>query len=151
MENITAYDLAIIAGGFTIVGALIGALVAFWLSINLNDRQNRSIAISNFRAAFAPLISQMALAQETTTIDKRAILNDTFKSISVAIEVFRPYVRSCEQEAYQKAWSDYYSTGFNGQVHFMQYTIEGEINGEKKEPYKLFIQRVNHILSFAKP
>lgn len=134
-----------------LLGAFIGVLFTYWFSLLINKNQERIIAVSNFRAAFAPLISQMALAQENPSIDKRAILNDTFKNISVAIELFRPYVRSCEQEAYQKAWTDYYSTGIDNKIHLFQYANKIEIDNVKKDSYKLFTERVNHLLSFAKP
>ena len=147
--NLTAYELSIISGGFTIVGALIGAIATYRFSIHLFIHQQRKIAAANFRASFAFLISQMRLAQSDPSIDKRDILNSTFKDISVAVELFRPYVHSCKQEAYQKAWENYYSDGISGKIHFQQYTHHLQINGVERDEYNIFTERVHHVLSFS--
>lgn len=147
MENITAYDLAIIAGGFTVVGALIGALVAYWLSIKLSDSQNRAIASANFRAVFMPVVAQMKIEQKygrTNEIDR--ILTDAFIPMSVAIETFRPFVKSKDREAYQQAWENY--CPFVGLAQFGQYTMRE--NGENSNaPFNRFFNNIQAILNHA--
>jgi len=54
MENITPYDIALIGGGFTIVGALIAAVVAYWLTTKLEIFKEKRAACTSLHAAFAP-------------------------------------------------------------------------------------------------
>lgn len=44
MANVTDYDIVIIGGGFTVVGALIGAVVAYWLTTKLEVFKERRAA-----------------------------------------------------------------------------------------------------------
>lgn len=111
MENLTAYDIAIIGGGFTVVGALIGAIVAYWLTAKLEVFKEHRAARTKFRAAFAPAIAQIYLARHHGTHDTPIvgnILKDALVSHATAVEEFRPFV--CNGVAYQKAWEQYRKT-----------------------------------------
>ena len=143
--NLTAYDFALIGGGFTIVGALIGAITAYWFSLHLSSHQQRSIAAANFRAAFSSVISQMAIAQTDKKIDAERLLMSTFSDLSVAIETYRPFVRCEDRKAYQEAWDSYYKVG--GSVRFFDYYITS--SNDKYPPYELFTKRIENILKFA--
>ena len=111
MENVTAYDIAIIGGGFTVVGALIGAIVAYWLTAKLEVFKEHRTARAKFRAAFAPAVAQIYLARHHGTHDTPVvgnILKDALVSHATAIEEFRPLV--CNGVAYQEAWEQYRKT-----------------------------------------
>lgn len=145
MENITAYDLAIIAGGFTVVGALIGALVAYWLSIKLSDRQRKATAIANFRSVFIPVVAQIKIEQKygrTTEVNR--ILTDTFVPMSVAIETFTPFVPSKDREAYQQAWDNY--SPLAGIAQFSEYTMRENLE-DANAPFNRFFNNVQAILN----
>ena len=148
--NISAYELALINGGFVIIGAFIGALFTYLFAISLSNKKGRSVAAADLRAAFSPVLSQMALAQENPDIRKKDILEGTLQAISLAIEKYRPYVPDHQKEKYQKAWEEYYSTGFNKSIHLAKYSVAIETNEGKRDPYKLFIKNVDNILLFAK-
>lgn len=119
MENITPYDIAIIGGGFTVVGALIGAFITYRFSLKLAekqfinscalaDRQELRIASAKFFAAFAPAVAQIYLARHHGTHDIPIvgnILKDALVSHASAIEEFRPFVS--DGAAYQEAWEHY--------------------------------------------
>lgn len=108
MENVTAYDIAIIGGGFTVVGALIGAVVAYWLTSKLEVFKERRAACANFRSAFAPAIAQIYLARHHGTHDTPVvgnILKASLVSHASAVEEFRPFVS--DSIAYQEAWEQY--------------------------------------------
>jgi hypothetical protein len=111
MENVTAYDIAIMGGGFTVVGALIGAVVAYWLTAKLEVFKERRAACVNFRAAFAPAIAQIYLARHHGTHDTPVvgnILKDSLVFHASAVEGFRPFVS--DSAAYQEAWENYRKT-----------------------------------------
>lgn len=108
MENVTAYDIAIIGGGFTVVGALIGAVVAYWLTAKLEAFKERSVACANLRSAFAPAIAQIYLARHHGTHDTPVvgnILKDSLVSHASAVEEFRPF--ASDGISYQEAWEEY--------------------------------------------
>ena len=111
MGNVTAYDIAIIGGAFTVVGALIGAIIAYWLTAKLEVLKERRTACAKFRAAFAPAIAQIYLARHHGTHDTPLvgnILKDALVSHATAFEEFRPFV--CNRVAYQEAWEQYRKT-----------------------------------------
>ena len=54
--NLTAYELSLIAGGFGIVGAILGAFIGYYFSTRLINRQEFNKAASDFRNAFIPEI-----------------------------------------------------------------------------------------------
>jgi hypothetical protein len=57
--NLSSYDLALIAGAFTVLGALIGSLVTYWLSLQLAKAHARMEAGHRLREAFAPEIAMI--------------------------------------------------------------------------------------------
>ena len=110
MENVTAYGLAIIAGGFTVVGALIGGLIAYWLAIELEARTLLQSAQCTFRAAFAPTIAFIYIARHHGTHDRPDIdahIKGALLSHGAAVELFRRFVGAKHQAAYQQAWENY--------------------------------------------
>jgi hypothetical protein len=146
--NLSPYDLAIIAGLFTIVGALIGVISSYWLSIHLFEKQQLLIATANFRAAFSNTIGKMAIAQNDSSIDKRDLLSSTFHELASAVETYRPFISSKDSTAYQDAWQKYYMP--DGKVSFTNYYLSIEDQGIKRDCYALFTERINAILYFAK-
>ena len=120
--QLTAYEIALIAGGFGIVGALLGALLSYRFAIKLANinaanaaKQAETNAIrdarAKFRAAFAPAIAQIYLARHHGTHDTPIvgnILKETLVAHAAAIEEFRPFVS--DSAAYQEAWEKYRKT-----------------------------------------
>lgn len=130
-------------------GAAFGAWIAYLFAVRLSTNKNKLIAASNFRAAFAPLISKMRLAQTNDEIVKRDILDSTFESLAVAIEIFRPYVPGKDQDEYQNAWEKYCMPDGKGKIRLSDYYRQTEIDGYKRDCHKLFTIRIEKILSFA--
>lgn len=108
--EINAYTLSVIAGGFTIVGALIGALSAYWLSIRLERDKERRAACAKLRAAFAPALAMIYLARhhgpDDPPDDVMFIQNELPKQ-AAAVEEFRAFVSNNDQVTYQTAWENY--------------------------------------------
>lgn len=120
--QLTAYEIALIAGGFGIVGALLSAILSFRFAIKLTNinaanaaKQAEVNAVrdarAKFLAAFAPAIAQIYLARSHGTHDTPIIgniLKDSLISHASTIEEFRPFVM--DSAAYQKAWEEYRKT-----------------------------------------
>ena len=111
MESVTSYDIAIIGGGFTVVGALIGAVIAYWLTAKLEVFKERRVACTNLRAAFAPAVAQIYLARHHGTHDTPVVGNILKESLvfhASSVEEFRPF--ASDGVAYQEAWEQYQKT-----------------------------------------
>jgi hypothetical protein len=146
MENVTAYDIAIIGGGFTIAGALIGAVVAYWLTTKLEVFKERRAACANFRAAFSTAIAQIYLARHHGTHDTPMvgnILKDALVSHASAVEEFRPFVN--DSAAYQEAWEQYRKTvrQDNNDIDTAEWGIDAPLWSTVEE-------KIYAILEFAK-
>ena len=147
MENITPYDIALIGGGFTIVGALIAAVVAYWLTTKLEIFKERRAACTSLRAAFAPAIAQIYLARHHGTHDTPVvgnILKDALVSHASAVEKFRPF--ASDDAAYQEAWEQYRKT-VSQDNHIID-TAEWETDAAL---WSTVETRIRAILSFAAP
>lgn len=108
MVDLTAYQLAWIAGGFTVLGSLIAGLVAYWLSMRMERDKVRRVAAGAFRAAFAHSLGQIYLARHHGTHDTPdvgAILKEELGAHAAAVELFRPFVRKVD--AFQNDWEQY--------------------------------------------
>ena len=108
--NLTAYQIALIGGAFTILGALIGTLAGYWLARLLAERNSFIAARAKLRAAFAPALGQIYLAQKHGDHDRPSIedfVKNNLLAHASAIEEFRPFVASSKSAAYQGAWEDY--------------------------------------------
>jgi hypothetical protein len=98
--QLTAYEIALIAGGFGIVGALLGVLLSYRFAIKLTNinaanaaKQAETNAIRDarvkFRAAFAPVLAEIYLARNHGTHDtpvigdilKKSLLTQEWKAV----------------------------------------------------------------------
>lgn len=156
--TLSAYDLAWIAGGFTVLGALISALVAHRLALKLTDVQAANAlaldknrfereAVAKLRAAFAPALAIIYLARHHGTHDvpnvdafvKKELLNH-----ASAIEEFRPFVSLCQRTGYQAAWEEYRKTARQD-----PFETAGQEWGANAETGKILEEKIHAILAFA--
>jgi len=138
--QLSPYEIAIIAGCFTIAGVLLGAWIAHRSSVHLLKIHARREAGSKLRAAFAPEIAKVRLARVDESIDVEATLKSAFGKHAAAIEEYRPFVKTKDVGAYQKAWQEYYDVG--GGVRFFDYYM-----GDNAQ--ELFEHRINSIFKFT--
>lgn len=145
MENVTAYDIALIGGGFTIVGAFIGAIAAYWLSTHLERFKEHREARTKFRAAFAPALAQLGIARRHgpthNAPDIDGILGASLLNHAAALEEFRVFVACGKRSAYQEAWENYCETVKGG--IFIADTIND------KDPWSVFEEKIHALLRFA--
>ncbi len=149
---LSAYEIALIAGGFTIVGALITYFLSKLLIQQTHQNDVRIIqltefnrAAAEFRAAFAPAIAKFKVLSDANLIND--MLRDELIPQSVALEKFRPFISPDEQSAYQEAWEEYHQSHQRegvSSVYFLDYAL-----GDEKERFKLFNDRINKILKFT--
>jgi hypothetical protein len=137
----------------TVIGGFLGYFIRTFIAHNLAiGRLKEGIRISefnkaaaDFRAAFAPAIAKFNILTGRNEIE--SMLKSELISQSVAIEVFRPFVREAERTEYQEAWDDYHQSHKRegvSSVYFLDYAV-----GEEHERFSLFKERMNAILKFT--
>jgi hypothetical protein len=144
MEGVTAYDIAIIGGGFAVVGALVGGLVAYWFTVQLEHRKLAQVARVEFRVAFAPTIAFIYIARHHGTHDRPDIdahIKGTLLLHGSAVELFRRFVASERQDGYQEAWEKYRKSAAMG--HEDRIIEEW---GESIDGYEVLLEKQIHTL-----
>ncbi|MBC8417156.1 MAG: hypothetical protein H8E10_01005 [Desulfobacterales bacterium] len=134
--NLTAYELSLIAGGFGIVGAILGACIGYYFSTRLINRQDFNKAASEFRNAFINQLNFLKFGVNTGSGDTSNI-GEYLKAHYVgyhlsAFEVFRNYLTPEERVAIDKVWEKY--------CNFAQYSNNKD----------LALKNLKEILKFAK-
>ncbi|HEY8708094.1 MAG TPA: hypothetical protein VIM34_08855 [Burkholderiaceae bacterium] len=127
--ELSAYELALIADGFTLAGAFIAALVAYWLTVKVEKSREHRAACGKLRAAFAPALATIYLGRHHGNHDRPAVGNIFKDSLLVhasAIEAFRPFATNCG--TYQQSWEDFRKTV--REDNFVIDTLEWETNLE---------------------
>lgn len=93
-----------------LVGAVLGSFLAFRFAISLAERREASIAKAAYRAAFAPSLAFIYIAQKHGNHDRPNIdahIKDALLAHGAAVEIFRVYVPKRQIRDYQNAWEDY--------------------------------------------
>lgn len=158
--QLSAYEIALIAGGFGIAGTLLGALISYRFALRIAGVQfnnalclgnvaARKDAACNLRAAFAPEIAALRVIGDyrntgtrPKTVEKNYVVNllsNAYPKHSAAIEEFRHYISVEDAPAYQEAWEKYYQNGFEDYDGY-----DGTAT-----PFTNFQNRVHAILRFA--
>jgi hypothetical protein len=149
-----AYEIALIAGGFGIVGALLGGFVSYRLALHIATVQfDNSVrlarinffkeAANNLRAAFVPQLAAVRLDQSKSAIDIQKLLEPSIAMQTIEMEKFRFFVSPDQLSAYDEACRQYQSIA---RIRAMNYETLGS-----KEPFKVFDDRIHGVLLFAKP
>lgn len=146
--QISAFDLALIAGGFTIVGALIGAIAAYWLAIHLEKNKEYRAACAAFRAAFTPTLAFIYIAKNYGDHDRPDIdthIKSALLDHGSAIEKFRPFIPDSDCAAYHNAWEDYRKISA-----IDSYAAAAEARIQNFQLPEFFEHKIQNILRFAK-
>lgn len=115
--ELSAYELALVAGGFGIAGTLIGVLGAYRLSIKLADRQfqhareiarveSRHIAARALVEAFANDIRFLE-SEATEDTDAMVYLRAVFPRHSAAIANFEYFLSPEQRRAFRAKWQEH--------------------------------------------
>jgi hypothetical protein len=166
--ELSPYDLAIIAGGFGIVGTLIGAFLTYRLAVQLSSRQAFNKAASTFRSAFT---KEIRLIEESTVeTDFIEMFNNAYIRHYNAVISFMPYLSESKRAEIKKAWENHcYPKGLERDerillsANFIHYDHHQGIEIVNKKPHitedhgvsferakALVTKNLDSILSFAK-
>jgi len=138
--NLTAYDIALIGGAFTVIGVLIGALMTYRFSLKLMQKSMKLEAGRRLVAAFSDELAALDPVNKKKDLNVEQLLHNSFNKHYTAILEFSGYLDAGDKKVFFEAWENYYKVG--GSVRFYDYYM-----GEK--PYDIFKERVESILKFA--
>lgn len=147
--NLSAYEIALIAGGFTIVGAFLGACSGYYFSTRLMNRQENNRLAGNFKIA---LINQSRIIKRTSFINVSADdLDVAFTNAETAFMVFVPFLCNSQRTSINALWNNYNNqnkthkeiVGFH--VHDLLHSID------KNELRQNLLVNIETIIEFIKP
>ncbi len=107
------YEIALIAGGFTIIGVLIGAWVGYRNALKLHNIIEFNKAAAAFRNAFLPEIAYlrydvgMAKAASTDSDLAQFLKAGLVNRHIEALGIFRAYLSNRQKRNIDKAWQEY--------------------------------------------
>lgn len=128
-------------------GVLAGGLVGFLSARHISTRSINAAACAKLRAAFAPALGQIYLAQNHGDHDRpsiEAFVKSNLLTHASAVEEFRPFVTGPDRAAYQTAWESYRKFA-NDSI-----SSTAEDWTTKLPEGSALEQRINEVLSFAK-
>jgi hypothetical protein len=145
----------IITGAVSIVSTSIGAIVAFILTERRDRRKEFNQAASEFKSTFIPVLRFLDYQYSPKRPPEIGIyktLSNVFDRHEIAVIKFRPYLNRQECTGFNKVWDDYCDKKYNkrGKPHFIEYA-EPETPGKKGCAQKIYLKKLNHLISFAKP
>lgn len=155
--NPTAYELAFIAGGFGIIGALLGVLATYWLSRKLVRETHKNaielLHISDFNKAatefHCTFLESLQQLRDDPKADWFNILNpNALLEHEKAAMRFGLFLSDEERSRFDLDWN----------VYFSHRPHPGNRYKPKKQPEewkdedncKVFIEQIERLLSYAK-
>jgi hypothetical protein len=150
---LSPYELALIAGGFTVVGALITIFGAHHLAIHLESIKRKQFGVAKLRSAFAPALAMIYLARHHgthNTPDDDEFIKKALLDHATAIEEFRIFVPESKQTAYQEAWEAYRKDALQDIFDRTGDEWSQAAHEDREVPHgKIIEERINAILAFA--
>lgn len=83
-----------------------GGYIGYRTAISVSNKNSHAAAVAKFRAAFAPALAKLFLADKDDFAEARAFFKEAILHHAAAIEEFRPFTR--DSVAYKKAWDEYH-------------------------------------------
>lgn len=134
------YEIALIAGGFTIIGTLLGAFVTYRFALHLSRVNARLDAGRRLREAFEPERAALHPVSGIKDLDVEKFLQASWPKHHAAVSELAFQLPLKQRTLLEKAWSDYYEVG--GSVRYYDYYM-----GDN--PRLKFQERVDAILRFT--
>ena len=155
--EIGAYEIALIGVGGTVVGALLGAWIAYRFSLKLADINVRREANRRLIAVFHSELSDIYPTPVNWPKDIDNFLHSKFSILQAAVGEFRHYLPVHEWEDFDRAWFNYYcSTGRDvdkscqSYLHYMNFiTTTKDQKTTKQNGRKNLKDNIDRILKFA--
>ena len=139
--QLSPYEIALIAGGFTIAGALVGSFVTYRLALQLASVSARRDAGRRLREAFAPELAALDPAASSKEPNVEGLLGAAWPKHRAAVFELAFHLPQDQREGLERVWREYYFDA-GGMPRFYDYYI-----GEN--PRQKFLERVNAILTFT--
>ena len=140
--NLSPYELVLIAGGFTVIGALVGGWIGYKNALSIYNVTEFNKAAYELRNAFIIQLNFLKYSVNSGSGDTSNIgeylKTHYVKSHLIALEVFRNYLSTKERKAIDKAWSEY--------CNFNQYSDKNNQEAIRK----LALKNLEDVLEFAK-
>ena len=141
--SLSAYEIALIGGGFTLLGVLVGGLISYYFSTILINRQEFNKAAAEFRASFVDEFFR--IRRNAGTLHER--WGERSEEIAIANEkakiIFEAFLPAAKLNGFNTAWGKYKEADTGGNSPL---TEEGR---EKIAEIRLL--HINNLLEFAKP
>lgn len=168
--ELTAYELALIAGGFGIAGTLIGVLGAYRLSIKLADRQFQHLrevsrldawhtSANKFAASFSDELAILDGNEELSIRLDEYLLQAYDTKHKSAIATFEHFIPESDLACFKAACKEYHTsarseemieTGMSlREAMFIEY-IGHPFLHPQLTPHQLAAKRIRAMLAFAK-
>lgn len=155
--NLSPYEIALIAGGFTIIGVLLGAWIGYRNALKIYSITEFNKAAAIFRDSFLPEVTFLRHNANIANLGSSSDLGELLQYAYVhrhlkAIEVFRAYLSSKQRMAIDQAWQKYCCHPDNPELlYFEQYSYKSTERETKGESLKqLALHRIDKILEFGK-
>lgn len=147
--TLTLYQLALIGGGFTIAGVLIGALAYNYFAVRRKKADSFAVAAREFTTTF---LDELNLLESSSKDAYIHILRPAFPKHKAAVYIFRQAISDpIERAAFDKAWKEYYKNEHQPDSPLRQYSTElpqpADFQRNKRRP--LAIARIKALLAFA--
>lgn len=138
--QLTAHEIALIAGGFAIIGTLLGAWITYRFSLNLSVINARREARHRLIDAFTPELAALDPVNNLTRDQIKITIEDALPRHQRAMVEFGFYLPKETKEDYEKTCKEYYEVV--GSVRLYDYF-------QKPDGRDTFRKRVHAILKFT--
>lgn len=148
--NLSASEIAYIAGGFTILGTLLGTFITYRFALRLSNLSAQRLAKIKLREAFIPTLSQIRHPDKNSLpIDE--ILEADFIKHQTAVDEYRFFLSGVNLHAFTKAWEEYYADQKTKKKSLSQYSEFLDVDNIYPKPAReMAIDRIEAILEFTK-
>ena len=138
--QLSPYEIALISGGFTIVGAFLGSYITYRFALVISNVNARHDAGRRLREAFAYEMAVLHPATGDKGFDVERLLQASWLKHHSAVSEFACHLPPEKRAPFEQAWRDYYEVG--GGIRFFDY-----YTGDN--PRQKFQERVEAILKFT--
>ncbi len=157
--SLSPYELVLIAGGFAILGAIIGGWIGLRNALRLYHIAEFNKATIEFKNAFLPEITFLRHNANIGDLGNSSDLGELLQFGYInrhlrAFEIFRGNLSSNVRKSIDQAWQEYCCHPDNPNVPFFeQYSWKaiGKGKSSEEELKRLALNRIKKILGFAKP
>jgi len=155
--NLSPYELVLIAGGFTVIGALVGGWIGYINALNIYNITEFNKAATDFKNVFLyELIylkynARIPEGERTyTTLNEFLFAGYVHRHLK-AYEIFRNHLSAEDRIGIDKAWQKYCKHPDDPNTLYFEKYITNNVSKEReKELMELALKNLESVLEFAK-